>query len=84
MSDKIILRYDLKKEYDNTATIDVGATDSTTLRSVTTYNDANCKHVRKFGTDYAIGDVTNGVLGAVRSAAGNSLFYDIQGWNGTA
>ncbi|MDD5328351.1 MAG: hypothetical protein PHY02_11175, partial [Phycisphaerae bacterium] len=59
----------------------IGATTSTTLRTVTAHTDADCKYVRKFGLNYAIGDITNAVIAHPRSAGGHAWTYEFFGLN---
>lgn len=59
MNDKIRIDYSQLTEYGITPANAVGPTTSTTLRTVTTYDDDNCIHVRKFGIAYEIKQVTD-------------------------
>ena len=58
LNEAILINYKHQKTYSNTALNVIGATTNQSLRTVTTYNNSNCKHVRKFGTDYNITKVT--------------------------
>lgn len=51
---KVQIDYNNRKVYSTEDLIAIGATDSTTLRTVTAYTDDNCKHVRKFGKELSI------------------------------
>jgi hypothetical protein len=57
--EKLQIDYDYLIEYLEDAQNAIGATTSTTLRTVTTHNDGNSIYVRKFGLDYLITDVTD-------------------------
>jgi len=70
--EKLQIDYDYLIQYLEDAQNVIGANTSTTLRTITTYNDTNCKHVRKFGIDYAIGDITNAVINTPRSDGGGT------------
>jgi len=83
-TEKIQLDYDHVTTYTATPLNAVGATTSTTLRTVTAYDDTNCKHVKKWGTDYSVSAISNAVIEHPRSAAGNAWTFDFQGWNGSA
>lgn len=58
-NEKIQLSYKNTINYTAEELNVIGATTNTTLRTVTTHNDANCKYVRKFGTPYEIKQVTD-------------------------
>jgi len=58
MAEKILLNYEHQIEYQNTQLNIVGATTSTTLRTLDTVS-GDTAYVRKFGTDYSITDVTD-------------------------
>lgn len=59
MSDKIRLDYSNTTDYSAVGSNVVGASTSTTLRTVTTHDDTNCRYVRKFGDAYLIKQVTD-------------------------
>lgn len=83
ITDLIVFHYDKYIEYLVTALNAVGATTSLTLRTLPT-PAGNIAYVKKFGADYAIGDITNAVIEHPRSAAGNEWIFTFYGWNGTA
>jgi len=57
-NEKILIHYAHNTVYLNDDENVVGATESTTLRTITVHNDANSIYVRKYGEDYNITDVT--------------------------
>lgn len=85
MAENILANYKHDITYINTEENTIGATTSTTLRTITTFNDANCIHVKKFGSDYAITDITNAVISNPRSDGGgvNQWRFNFYGWDGT-
>jgi len=84
--EKIQIDYDFLRQYLEDPQNTIGATTSTTLRNVRTHNDTNCKYVKKWGTDYAIGDITNAVISTPRSDGGgvNQWRFNFYGWDGSA
>lgn len=85
MGEKIKIDYANNKSFTFDDQNAVGATTSTTLRTLETIA-AQTYYVKKFGTDYAIGDITNAVVSTPRSDGGgvNKWRYDFYGWNGSA
>jgi hypothetical protein len=84
-NENLLLHYALEREFNNDPLNEIGATDSTTLRNVTTHNNSNTKYVRKFGKDYAINDITNIVIDTPRSDGGgtNKWWYEFYNENDT-
>lgn len=63
----------------------IGATDDLLLRTITAHTDLNSIYVKKFGTDYAIGDITGAVIANPRSDGPgvNKWVYVFKNENGT-
>jgi parallel beta-helix repeat protein len=85
INEKILVNYDHEVLYNNTASNIIGANTSQTLRTIAASTDINTKHVKLFGTDYAIGDITNAVISTPRSDGGgtNQWKYEFYNENGT-
>jgi len=80
-NEKILMHYNKTIVYSNSDLNTIGASLSTTLRTVTAHNDTNTKYIKKFGTDYIINTITNGVINTPRSDGGgvNKLWYEFYG-----
>ncbi|MEE9117255.1 MAG: hypothetical protein V3U02_01505, partial [Calditrichia bacterium] len=78
INEKILVHYERDLVYKNDPKNAVGATKSTTLRTVTTHNDTVTKYVKKFGNAYTIEDITDGVITTPRSDGGgvNKWWYE--------
>jgi len=82
-NENIILNFDNKKEYDITDNNIVGASIDVN-RYIENHNDSNCKYVKKFGTAYAIGDITNAVISTPRGTLGTHEWkYEFYNQNDT-
>ena len=78
LNEAILINYKHKKEYNNTPLNAVGATTSTTLRTVTAHTNSNCKYVRKFGTPYLIKQVT-----AIEDPIDTDMTFKVYALDGT-
>lgn len=81
MSDNVLIHYLNEIEYSNTQSNTIGATTSTTLRTVDSNNDSNTKYVKKFGQAYEVTSVTDAVIGTPRSDGGgtNQWVWEFRG-----
>lgn len=59
LNEAILINYKRTITYENEPVNVIGATTDITLRTIETYDNTDAKHVRKFGTDYLITDVTD-------------------------
>lgn len=85
INEKILVNYDHNQQFNNTPLNVVGANTNTTLRTITAGDDTDTKYVKMFGSDYAIGDITNAVIGTPRSDGGgtNKWWFEFYNENGT-
>jgi hypothetical protein len=79
MSDRILINYKKSQSYTRTDSNVIGATTSTTLRTITTPAAGTTNYVRKFGKAYFIEDITGDTYGATRSTAGNGWKFEFRG-----
>jgi hypothetical protein len=77
-NDNILVHYKKTQEYSRTDNNAIGATASTTLRTITTPSGTTTNYVRKFGTPYLITDITGDSYGATRSTAGNGWKFEFR------
>jgi hypothetical protein len=77
------IQFDFNKviSYKNELLNAVGAGNHTEIANT----DSNCKYVKKYGSDYAIGDITNIVISTPRSDGGgvNKWWYEFYNQNNT-
>ena len=85
INENILFNYDHNQIFNNDKDNEVGANTSETLRTITVGDDTDTKYVKMFGSDYAIGDITNAVIGTPRSDGGgvNQWKYEFYNENGT-
>jgi hypothetical protein len=78
INEKLLFHYLHNITYNQTANNVIGATTSTTLRTVASHSDVDTKYVKKFGNGYNITDITNGSIATPRSDGGgvNKWWYE--------
>ena len=82
MLEKLRIDFNRRKEWVENPLNAVGATTSLTLRATPAAPGPNDAYVKKYGTAYAITDVTNGVVNIPRGAP-NTIRYRIYAEDGT-